>query len=89
MKKLISIFLVAILMLSLSVPAFAAESTVLNESSVTVIEGNSDEEITTYADVIVVYFLTIGDKMYYRHWNQTRGYWVDDYWIFFGYVEEA
>ena len=33
------------------------------------------------ADVIVYKFRLYNGKQQYRRWNETRGYWVDPYWI--------
>ena len=33
------------------------------------------------ADVIVTKFRWYEGRLQYRHWNETRGYWVDPYWI--------
>ena len=33
------------------------------------------------ADEIVTKFRLNKDKLQYRRWNQTRGYWVDKHWI--------
>ena len=43
--------------------------------------GNKAEEVETRDDVIVTYYKTVGEHMYYRRWNRTKGYWVDPYWI--------
>lgn len=37
--------------------------------------------ITPYADVIVKKYRDYNGVIQYRRWNQTRGYWVDPYWI--------
>ena len=37
--------------------------------------------VAPYADEIVMKFRVHNNKVQYRRWNQTRGYWVDDYWI--------
>ncbi len=41
----------------------------------------SDIGIAPYADEIVTKFRINKDKVQYRRWNQTRGYWVDKKWI--------
>ena len=33
------------------------------------------------ADVIVYKYRVNNGKYQYRRWNETRGYWVDPYWI--------
>lgn len=40
-----------------------------------------EEEVETRDDVIVTYYKTIGEQVYYRRWNRTKGFWVDPYWI--------
>ena len=37
--------------------------------------------IAPCADEIVTKFRINKDKVQYRRWNQTRGYWVDKKWI--------
>ena len=37
--------------------------------------------IAPYKDVIVTKFRVYKDKLQYRRWNATRGYWVDKKWI--------
>lgn len=41
----------------------------------------SDIGIAPCADEIVTKFRINKDKVQYRRWNQTRGYWVDKKWI--------
>ena len=41
----------------------------------------SDIGIAPCADEIVTKFRINKDKVQYRRWNQTRGYWVDKHWI--------
>ena len=41
----------------------------------------SDIGIAPSADEIVTKFRINKDKVQYRRWNQTRGYWVDKKWI--------
>lgn len=41
----------------------------------------SDIGIVPCADEIVTKFRINKDKVQYRRWNQTRGYWVDKKWI--------
>mgnify|MGYP001044728487 CR=1 FL=1 len=42
---------------------------------------SEDYEITPYADVIVFKTRIHNGKAQYRHWNETRGYWVEPDWI--------
>lgn len=39
-----------------------------------------------YADVIVNKYRMYQGKLQRRRWNETRGYWVDPYWITIGTV---
>ena len=32
-------------------------------------------------DEIVIYTRMYAGRLQYRHWNATRNYWVDPYWI--------
>ena len=41
----------------------------------------SDIGIAPCADEIVTKFRMLNGHLQYRRWNQTRGYWVDKYWI--------
>ena len=41
-------------------------------------------EIQPYADVIVTKYRAYQGKLQKRRWNETRGYWVDQYWITIG-----
>ena len=41
----------------------------------------ADIPIMPCADVIVYKFRIYNGKQQYRRWNETRGYWVDPYWI--------
>lgn len=40
-----------------------------------------NEEIVPYADSIVTKYKLINAKLYYRRWNESKGYWVDSDWI--------
>ena len=37
--------------------------------------------IMPHADVIVLKQRMYRGRLQYRRWNETRGYWVDPYWI--------
>ena len=75
MKKRILCALSAALIMATSIPvAFAA-----NVPSVPTSGGES--EIVPYADVIVYKYRIANGRKQYRRWNETRGYWVDPYWI--------
>lgn len=41
----------------------------------------NDIGVAPYADEIVMKFRVHNNKVQYRRWNQTRGYWVDKKWI--------
>ena len=45
---------------------------------------NSVEDIQPHADVIVTKYRAYEGKFQKRRWNETRGYWVDLYWITIG-----
>ena len=44
-------------------------------------QSSSKSTIAPYADVIVYKYRIENGKQQYRRWNETRGYWVDPYWI--------
>lgn len=44
------------------------------------------EEAAPYADVVYYVYRTWNGWMQKRRWNETRGYWVDPYWINVKYV---
>lgn len=44
----------------------------------------SADGIQPYADVIVTKYRAYQGKLQKRRWNETRGYWVDPYWITIG-----
>lgn len=41
-------------------------------------------DIQPHADVIVTKYRAYQGKLQKRRWNETRGYWVDPYWITIG-----
>lgn len=41
----------------------------------------NDIGVAPYSDEIVMKFRVHNNKVQYRRWNQTRGYWVDKDWI--------
>lgn len=45
---------------------------------------NNMEDIQPHADVIVTKYRAYQGKLQKRRWNETRGYWVDPYWITIG-----
>ena len=40
--------------------------------------------VQPHADVIVTKYRAYQGKLQKRRWNETRGYWVDPYWITIG-----
>lgn len=40
--------------------------------------------VQPYADVIANKYRMYNGKLQKRRWNETRGYWVDPYWITIG-----
>lgn len=44
-------------------------------------QNSSECTIMPCADVIVYKYRFENGKYQYRRWNETRGYWVDPYWI--------
>ena len=42
---------------------------------------SEDYVVSPYADVIVLKTRILNGVVQYRHWNETRGYWVEDDWI--------
>lgn len=78
MKKIVSFLFATVLTFALfSTTAFAA-----NEAPPTLSKDTSEIVITPYADVIVKYYRLYYGEPQYRRWNETRGYWVDPYWIY-------
>ncbi len=63
-------------------PVFA-ETFEMNNMASFQIQSNSllNEGITPYADSIVTKYKLINSKLYYRRWNESKGYWVDSDWI--------
>lgn len=65
------------LVICMQTPAYAvAETNVVDE-----IYFSSEDDITPYADVIILKTRIHNGVAQYRHWNETRGYWVEDDWI--------
>lgn len=42
---------------------------------------NIDKSYETYADDIITKFRIHNGILQYRHWNCTKGTWVEPYWI--------
>lgn len=77
MKKIICVGMVgAVMALSPVFPVLAAENVAC------VSQRGTEETAEVYrADVIVVKYRMNNGKMQYRRWNETKGVWVDPYWI--------
>lgn len=75
MKKRILCTLGAALIMATSIPnAFAANLPPVPTSC-------GESEIVPYADVIIYRYRIANGRKQYRRWNETRGYWVDPYWL--------
>lgn len=74
--KLSCALIITALMTTVIPTAFAVDT---YQSSAKSDDGNSI--IVPYADVIVTKTRIYNGKQQYRRWNETRGYWVDPYWI--------
>lgn len=65
-----------------TIACFSSTAYAIDLSSVQMpISCSSEGEITPYADVIVYKYRIYNGVHQYRRWNETRGYWVDPYWI--------
>ena len=81
MKKKLLIVATVCASLFVVAPAVSVSAAeVESESQVQTIQ-NDDIGIAPCADEIVTKFRINKDKLQYRRWNQTRGYWVDKHWI--------
>jgi len=77
-KKLVIVLLTVVMMV---IPS----SVVMAQNNITDIGyySQNDNNIPSFrADVIVTKFRNYAGKLQYRRWNNTRGYWVDSYWIY-------
>lgn len=77
MKKKTLIVTVVCAILFVVTPTAAAEV----GSDIQVQNEQADVGIAPCADEIVTKFRVHNNKVQYRRWNQTRGYWVDKKWI--------
>ena len=48
------------------------------------VEVESDGDISTYADEIIMYYRIYKGRRQKRRWNRTQGKWVDKAWIDLG-----
>lgn len=76
-RKILSV-IATILLVSTSIPSAHAVSSV---AQVLYISASNEGETIPFADVIVYKYRIYNGKRQYRRWNETRGYWVDPYWI--------
>ena len=74
MRKLIIILLIVLSLFTACLPAYAAEAEAPETSA-------SESVVEPRADVIVYKYRVYNGVPQYRRWNETRGYWVDPYWI--------
>lgn len=81
MKKLfVSLMAAVMLMTGFCAAALAAEP----ETPDPVVTASSEEGIQPYSDIIEVKFRTdAAGRLQYRHWNATRGRWVEPDWMYF------
>lgn len=84
MKKLISLLLSLVLVVSLSAPAFADFSTAPTETAITSTE-RDPENPGRPEETMWVYRTTDTGLIQKRLWSLTYGYWLTD-WITIGYV---
>lgn len=76
-KKILCSLCVATLMAILIPSSYAAELSPMPALT----ESTDGGIIVPYADVIVYKYRLNNGKFQYRRWNETRGYWVDPYWM--------
>ncbi len=74
-KKFLCLFS-AVMIACTAVPFSYAAENVSNS-----VQAEDDGSIVPYADVIVYKYRLLDGVIQYRRWNETRGYWVDPYWI--------
>lgn len=74
MRRLIVTLLIVLTLISVCLPAYAAEVGVPETSE-------SESVIEPRADVIVVKYRVNNGVYQFRRWNETQGYWVDPYWM--------
>ncbi len=71
--KKIACFVAMFLMVSAFVPVLSADASA----------PKAVNSIQPHADKIVVKYRTYNGVRQYRRWNETKGCWVDPYWINF------
>ena len=72
MKKYLAAAALALALVSAPAAVFS--------SAVTVYAADEDVSARTQ-EVIVKKYRYYNGKLQYRHWNETRGEWVEDHWI--------
>lgn len=72
-----------ILLAALAVNPLSAVPSVQAPTTVCAAEA---EDATPYADVVYYVYRTRDGWIQKRRWNESRGYWVDPYWINVKYV---
>lgn len=80
MKKKTLLSLAASVLMVTTIPFGYAADLPVTEMPVYA-DAGSESGIMPYADVIVYKHRLLNGKPQYRRWNETRGYWVDPYWI--------
>lgn len=81
-KKIVAVG--AIMMsLGMALPFTSLQAEEYPTESVSV-EVESDGDISTYADDIVIYYRIYNGRRQKRRWNRTQGKWVDKAWIDLG-----
>mgnify|MGYP000313447463 CR=1 FL=1 len=75
MKRFLSLLMCFAVSFSLASTTVSA-----SESASSFQKSSSSQVITPYADVIVKIYRRYDNKLQYRRWNETRGYWVDSDW---------
>ena len=74
MKKRVALFLAVFICLNIGVSTRA--STVQSVKEV-----KPAEQVALRADIIIMKTRFYNGVLQYRRWNETKGYWVDPYWI--------
>lgn len=84
MKKLIVVFTLALMMSGAMLSASAEEAEIVEDTTIVTQSVENGRVIAPMADKIVTKFRIYNGKHQYRHWNETRGYWVEPDWITYG-----
>lgn len=84
MKKLVSLFLALVLLVSLSAPAFAENPNDTAENEI-VTASKDPNDPTRLEETMWYYRTTESGLIQKRLWSLTYGYWLTD-WITIGYV---